>query len=105
MHPACAICRGACCETVVIPLPEPRHMTRGMWELLMLRGDLTPGGGGVRLDAPCRHLTRAGKCGIHDDRPQVCRDYKVGGPACRAAVRDRRPPAVVERIYERMREG
>jgi Fe-S-cluster containining protein len=43
----------------------------------------------VILDCECQHLVM-GKCSIYNDRPEVCREMKVGGPECKAAIRIRR---------------
>lgn len=90
MNPACKLCRGACCESLMIPLPADEGAA--MW--LSLHG--RPGfPGTVRLECACRKL-RDGKCTIHDSRPSVCVDYPVGGESCRATVRLRRPGMAAE---------
>lgn len=30
----------------------------------------------VRVPIACRHVQANGACGIHDDRPQMCREYE-----------------------------
>lgn len=36
-----------------------------------------------QLDGPCLWLdTESGRCKHHDYRPQVCRDFRVGGAGC-----------------------
>jgi hypothetical protein len=82
---ACMICRGACCETIVMP-PIPGDA--GTW--LALHGKALDGGR-VELATPCRALGVCGMCGIYESRPQNCRDFAVGGPLCRDTVRRRRP--------------
>jgi len=76
----CAICKGACCEGVVYP---SSHLDGDGLRWLGMRGLIVPGG--VYLRCPCRHLAD-GACAIHPTRPQVCREYRVGGVDCRAAV-------------------
>lgn len=83
----CDLCRGACCETLVLPV-ELGLMSQQDKRFFRLRGDFEPGG--LRVDAPCRQLTDEGRCGIYQSRPDACRTYEVGSPACRAAVRARR---------------
>ena len=29
----------------------------------------------LMAENPCNHIQRDGRCGIYDDRPQICRDY------------------------------
>lgn len=96
MNPACALCRGACCSTVVIP---NEAFIGEVPVTFRLRG--TQEADGFRLDAACRHLSRKGLCRIHDDKPQLCREYEVGSAACRAAVASQRP-MIADRIYRLM---
>jgi hypothetical protein len=42
------------------------------------------------MDVPCCNLTDDGGCGVWRARPQPCRDYPVGGPACRRAIERQR---------------
>ena len=98
MHPACQLCRGACCSSIVLPI-DVTVVPREVAVMLTLRGSQEADG--FRLDAPCRHLSRKGLCKIHPDKPQVCRDYPVGGEGCRAAVRANRP-LIADRIFARM---
>lgn len=90
MNPACALCRGACCETVMLPIEGEVPVT------LLLRGHQEADG--FRLTSPCRHLSRKGLCRIHDDKPLLCREYEVGGEGCRAAVLSQRP-MIADRIF------
>lgn len=86
MHPACELCGGACCESFVVPVelglvsPDTRRWLR-------MRGRFEAAG--LRVNAACENL-EGGRCAVHASRPQVCREYEVGGVACRAAVRARR---------------
>lgn len=85
MNPACELCRGACCESITLPLPaNPDH---AQW--LALHGRPS-GEGAVRLECQCRQL-KNGKCAIYEERPQVCRDYEPGSRACLSTVVLRRP--------------
>lgn len=84
MNPACAACKGACCETVCLPLPtDPDAL---VW--ISLRGRVE--GHTVRLAASCRELTPTGMCGIHETKPLACKTFAVGSPACIAAIRANR---------------
>lgn len=91
IHPACAICKGSCCETLQFPLPDDPDLAR--W--LGFHGKVR--GGRVRLETPCSKLV-SGQCSVHADKPKVCRDFEVGGDLCRSAVVTRRPPDVAARI-------
>lgn len=84
MNAACEICRGACCESMVMGLP---HGDFGVW--LRYHGEPI-GKERVELPSPCRMLVE-GKCSVWESRPEHCRCYEVGGEACRATVRRRRP--------------
>ena len=49
-----------------------------------MRGVLSKGGSIFRIHSPCKHLI-GGKCGIYENRPNVCKQYEVGGKMCKAA--------------------
>jgi hypothetical protein len=85
MHPACQICRGACCESIVTPRPPGPD---GEW--LAHHGTPLPDGR-IELPLRCGKLSPCGTCTIHATRPQTCIVYEVGSPACRATVARRRP--------------
>lgn len=104
MHPACDLCRGACCETLVLPLP--RSATKGERKWLELRGRREEIAKSDVVRVPCRCLvlsSTTGRCMIYDDRPQPCRDFPVGGEQCRAAVASLRPESK-QAILSRMRD-
>lgn len=86
MHPACQLCRGACCESIVLHDLPPGDTSR--W--LALHGRVLPSGS-VEFPAPCRELDTCGLCRIHATRPEPCRTYAVGGVDCRATIIRRRP--------------
>ncbi len=86
MNPACKACGGACCSSLVMSLPVDGPADLVQW--LTLRGKREANS--VRLNVPCSAL-EDGKCSIHLMRPQNCRDYKVGGPQCIAAINALRP--------------
>jgi hypothetical protein len=90
MHAACNLCRGACCESLVIDLPAGPV---GDW--LAAHGAAIAGPA-VELPTPCRHLCASGTCTIWQNRPTPCVDYAVGSPACRATVLRRRPARAAE---------
>ena len=84
MNPApeitCSTCRACCCQLEVILMGEdsvPRHLTlEDEW--------------GGRSDAPGSKTAGASRstatpllCTIYERRPDVCREYEMGGLACR----------------------
>jgi Fe-S-cluster containining protein len=83
MNTACEICKGACCESIIVKAPEGDE---GRW--LTLHGQAL-GFGRVQLETPCAKLC-GGKCSIWKDRPLLCQAYPVGGDNCRETVKRRR---------------
>jgi Fe-S-cluster containining protein len=95
IHPACALCRGACCEYMQI-----KYADKDSQAWCDLHG--TPDKHGTILELPCKHLRKDGQCGIYEVRPLACFVYKVDGEHCRSAVQLRRPEKAVE-ILRRMK--
>lgn len=89
MHPACELCKGACCESMKINLSPlyPKLITFDTLRWIQAHGTVEEGG--LRLETRCKHLIGGG-CSIYSQRPQICRTYEFGGRYCREAVRDRR---------------
>lgn len=86
INPACAACKGACCESFVISLPPNPGPDVVRW--LGYRGKIT--NRHIRLDVACNKLNGDGTCSVWNVRPQPCVDYQVGSDACRNAVVARR---------------
>jgi Fe-S-cluster containining protein len=84
LHP-CAICKGACCDSLVFPAPA--FTQEG--DFLSVRGTRTDSGR-VEVESRCPKLTDCGSCSIHEHRPAVCRYFAVGGPRCLETVKRRR---------------
>ena len=84
IHPACAICKGSCCEYMQI-----KYADAASQEWCDLHG--TPDKHGTILELPCKQLQRDGRCGIYESRPIACVVYMVGSEHCKSAVRLRRP--------------
>jgi hypothetical protein len=76
----CRRCEAVCCRLPVLLLPgdrpPPRYVDVDDHGLAVMgRGD----------DGWCLALDRASmSCGIYPDRPQICRDFAMAGPDCRA---------------------
>jgi Fe-S-cluster containining protein len=81
---ACELCKGACCETFILEL---KLVNSDFYTWLAYHGKATESG--VMFDAPCKHLTD-GRCGIYEDRPNICRVYVVGNEHCLRAIEERR---------------
>lgn len=92
----CDLCRGACCETLVLPATIAGYFDR---EWLFARGEELEDHR-VVLPARCPHLTPEGRCDIYVVRPMACNAYLVGGMYCRSAVRRRRSPEKATEILE-----
>lgn len=92
MNSACELCGGACCESVTLEIKDP---DKAKW--LEFHGKKTEHG--ITLECKCSKL-KLGKCSIWSERPQVCRDYQVGSPACIDAVKRRRPLEIQGRIFQ-----
>ena len=72
-------CNGcsACCRFLILQV-NPQYLEADRREWIEMHGiHLYERDGGVwaRVNATCNHLTAEGKCGIHADRPQTCRDF------------------------------
>lgn len=100
MTPDCMVCRGACCETLLLPgslgLDEEWAAARGL-KRFIANGYYTsiPA---IEAPCPCPKLSPMGACSIYETRPQVCRAYPVGGPSCLGAITRRRTPEKAREI-------
>jgi len=77
----CDNCPGACCRYISVRIgvvtPDQARWAR-------LHGVVIEGESWA-IPAVCQHLTPAGRCGVYDARPQVCREFAAGGAVCKAA--------------------
>lgn len=105
----CSECRGACCEEVIIPrcavtMPDDDAVRwfelRGEYAPLELLEGIELPEAGLRLEVPCTKLTEDGRCGIYEERPNVCAAYEAGGADCLDTVRRRRTPEDYQRIRD-----
>lgn len=83
MNNACGVCRGACCESIVIPLQGIPIVD----EWLLARGTRLQSR--TEIESICPNLSK-GKCKIYETRPTVCKDYLVGSEECIETVKRRR---------------
>jgi Fe-S-cluster containining protein len=82
---ACELCRGACCESLLEPVPIDPVLS----EFRRARGkQITPKL--IEMETVCPSL-RDGRCDRYKHRPAICEAYKVGGELCVATVKRRRP--------------
>lgn len=97
----CQACRGACCESFIIPAADLRPPGGDERRWLELHATAAEGFLGRRelsFECRCTALTAEGRCGIYGERPKVCRDYRPGGWDCLATVKARRTPEEYQRI-------
>ena len=80
----CAVCLGACCESITLNVRMP---TDDLQRFVELRSK--PIGNDRNFEVPCTALIN-GRCGIYPNRPQVCRDFEPGGTHCLSTVKARR---------------
>jgi Fe-S-cluster containining protein len=79
---------GACCKRLVLSGPFAAPMSLERAEHLLIDPDWFPQTKGVfrpgnqlpngRWEFWCTALKSDGRCGIYEDRPQLCRDYRPG---------------------------
>ena len=70
----CDGCKGLarCCTYVSLPLARLLSEDETRW--VELHPGIKVEGLSVRIDTPCSAL-KDGQCSIHEDRPQICRNY------------------------------
>jgi Fe-S-cluster containining protein len=80
VHPACEICKGACCKYFALWKSSFRPDVAG-WIALHGKDE----GKAVIFDVPCGML-KDGKCSTYDARPEICRNGKPGEFSCLDAI-------------------
>ncbi len=85
--PNCAECRGACCETILVPVKTASPDTK-RWIIMHMGVMIQPGL--YEFPLPCTALRADGTCMVYETRPKPCKDYPVGGPDCLATIERRR---------------
>lgn len=102
----CEECRGACCESVLLPLypnPTGSFQVNEINRWLALHGKIEHRFNGhdhVELEVRCTQLTPAGRCACYDTRPIPCALYAPGGEDCLKTVSQRRTAADYQRIRD-----
>jgi len=78
----CQECKAACCKHLTALTGEwpQEHLPWAKMRGLVKQKDADLWEWHVR--SPCQHLSKTGRCKIYDNRPQVCREFEVGGKAC-----------------------
>lgn len=97
----CEVCKGACCEEVVLEL-EPRTNVDQEWfgvrfPLAVHKADRIE----LRFESRCPQLTECGRCAIHfTSKPVACVLYEAGGADCLEVVGLRRTPVEYQAIRD-----
>lgn len=79
----CDKCDGACCRMVTIKVGA---MSEDQARWAAMRGEVK--GEHWVLPVRCVALNNfTGKCTIYEDRPDVCREFEMGGTLCKAAIK------------------
>ena len=92
IHPACALCRGACCESFALN-PQAWGWPAHVCQWLEFHGEPSPLG--VEFPLPCKKLVD-GRCSVYADRPAMCDQFAVGCDACKVCITRRRTEQVAE---------
>jgi hypothetical protein len=77
----CGFCTNSkCCTYITEELVTPRSMhdfDHLLWQLSHkdVQAYKDADGWCLLVNNPCTHLHPDGRCGIYDDRPQICREY------------------------------
>jgi len=86
---ACELCKGACCESILLPISPAPTST----EFYAARGSVFMIATSTFAEVParCPHLSQSGKCKTYDNRPVACSRFTVGSVMCLTAIERRRP--------------
>lgn len=87
---SCSLCKGACCEEMLLPR-GPADDDASRWFALHGTPVIREGTPFLRFELRCTMLSPGGTCSVYEQRPEVCRTFELGGPECRDAVARRRP--------------
>jgi Fe-S-cluster containining protein len=89
MSKACELCRGACCESMMMTIdnnPVTTEFYRARASVFTI--DSLPA---IEIDSRCPSLSASGKCKCYASRPVACIRFAVGSTMCLTAIERRRP--------------
>lgn len=78
----CAYCTAKCCRYFAFPIDKPENyedFSHLRWYMLHGRVAIFVEDGTwyLMVYADCKHLQEDHRCGIYEDRPQICRSYST----------------------------
>ena len=76
MSEACKLCKGACCESVMLPIdrnPMTAEFYRARGEVFYIHGQPV-----AEIASRCPSLSSTGKCKCYASRPVACIRFVVG---------------------------
>ena len=81
---------GKCCRFVALPFggkitPDVVRWHNAHGIKVVQKEELGMFHGKVLIPLECKHF-KDGRCGIYEERPQVCRDFESGGEVCKEAI-------------------
>jgi Fe-S-cluster containining protein len=85
---ACKLCKGACCESLLIPI-DRNPMVTEFYDVRSVTLEIK-GQPFAKIESRCPLLKECGRCRIYASRPVACIRYEVGSPMCLATVERRR---------------
>ena len=104
----CEICKGACCEYMLINVD---HLNKDNQDWFLKHGKRYTGVASrldettVEIDKRCHELTMGGKCRNYGLRPEICKKFQPGNPLCIEAIRRQRDPDQARTIIGAMVDG
>jgi len=75
----CSNCNGACCRFIKLPLTV--HLSEDTKRWLELHKSIVVTNTHIFVFNKCKNL-EDNKCKDYENRPNVCKNYKVGGSEC-----------------------
>ncbi len=81
----CIRCHAKCCRYIMLQIDTPTrkidfenlrwYLSHHGTTIYLEKGNIWF----LHIDSICRHLTSDGRCGIYDNRPQICREHDPSG--------------------------
>jgi len=84
IHPACALCKGACCESFAIPERPFNDGEGDTNDWIQAHADIVVHGM-ILVQRPCKHLAN-GLCSIYPDRFTCCKEQAIGSVGCLLSI-------------------